>query len=103
MKTITKDYATATKGVFGNSQYNYSPEEIADIRSTLRMSLAEFARLFFVDKSTATKWESGDRIPSGSSMRLLQFVEMMADNKAPDINHRIRSAYKNKYGQEVCV
>jgi len=101
MNATQKDYATAIKGVFVNSQYNYSPEEIARIRSTLRMSLTEFSRLFFVDKSTTTKWESGDRIPSGSSMRLLQFVEIMAKNKHSDINHRIRTAYKKKYGQEV--
>ena len=101
MDTTQKDCATAIRDIFRNGQYNYTKLEIADIRANLGLSLSEFARLFFVDKSTATKWESGDRIPLGSSMRLLQFVEIMAKNKHQDINQRIRSSYTQKYGAVV--
>lgn len=72
----------------------YSPKEIRVLRKKLHLSVPKFADMFFACESTIKKWESGDRIPSCSSMRLLQFVEIMANEKHADINHRIRGSYK---------
>lgn len=98
---VDKDYVTHVRGVLCGGQYNYSPKEIAGIRKKLGMSLVEFSRLFFSGKSTIIKWESGARKPSGSSLRLLQFVEIMANDRHEDINYRIRKSYRAKYGVSV--
>jgi len=72
----------------------YTPKEIRIMRKKLHLSVPKFADMFFACKSTIKKWESGDRVPSCSSMRLLQFVETMANEKHQDLNHRIRGSYK---------
>jgi putative transcriptional regulator len=95
---VYKDNVTHFKRILNNRRYNYSPEEIRAIRCKLGMSILVFSNLFFVDKSTVIKWEAGTRLPSGSSLRLLQFVEVMAKEKHSDINHMIRVSYSRKYG-----
>ncbi len=93
----SKDRGTlypSLKSTFSQGFKLYLPEEIKTVRKKLHLTTPEFADLFFSCKSTIKKWESGKRLPSCSSMRLLQFVEMMADEKHADINHRIRGAYK---------
>jgi len=86
----TKLVSTVLKQGF----FSYSPLEIKSIRDKLCLNQEEFGDLFFVEKSTIAKWEQGKRLPSTPAMRLMQFVEVMADGKHADINHRIRQAYK---------
>jgi len=73
---------------------NYTAEDIKSMRSRLQLSQDDFADIFFATKSTVTKWENGKRTPSCSSMRLLQLVEIVANDKKQNINHRIRQSYK---------
>lgn len=96
---VDEHNVTAIKGVLSGGLYLYTPSEIVAIRKKLGMSLIEFSRLFFSSKSIIIKWESGERSPGGSSLRLLQFAETLAANKAPDINTRIRESYTEKYGE----
>ena len=100
-KQASTDDVTTIKRVLCGGLYQYTPSEIAAIRKKLKMSLVDFARLFFSSKSIVTKWETGERKPGGSSLRLLQFVETVANNKAPEINNRIRESYVKKYGEPV--
>ena len=92
MKTETL-YPVLNK-LFSKGFKNYSAEEIKSIRSDLGLSQEKFGQKFFACKSTIKKWENGTRLPSCSSMRLLQFLEIMAEEKNQNINCRIRKAYK---------
>ncbi len=53
----------------------FSPARIRSIRSRLNVSQPVFARLLYVTKDTAAKWEQGVRRPSGSALRLLEIAE----------------------------
>lgn len=53
----------------------FSPGRIRSIRSRLNVSQPVFARLLYVTKDTAAKWEQGVRQPSGSALRLLEIAE----------------------------
>lgn len=50
------------------------PSEIAAIRRAACMSQPVFAAYLGTTKSTVAKWESGEKKPSGPSMRLLEVV-----------------------------
>jgi putative transcriptional regulator len=52
-----------------------SPARIRSIRSRLHVSQPVFARLLYVTKDTAAKWEQGARKPSGSALRLLEIAQ----------------------------
>ena len=79
--------------VLKQSFYSYSPEEIKEMRGKLNMNMEEFGDLLFVEKATVSKWENGKRLPSTPVMRLLKFIEVMANDCHRDINKRIRKAY----------
>jgi putative transcriptional regulator len=53
----------------------FSPARIRSIRSPLNVSQPIFAKLLYVTKDTAAKWEQGVRKPSGSALRLLEIAE----------------------------
>jgi putative transcriptional regulator len=46
-------------------------EDIRHIRETARMSQAVFAKVLNVSVSVVSKWEQGDKKPSGPSLKLL--------------------------------
>ena len=52
-----------------------SAEEIQDIRKTLRLSQAVFAKLLNVSLSSVRQWKQGIRTPSGSTMVLLELLQ----------------------------
>ena len=52
-----------------------SAEEIQNIRKTLRLSQAVFAKLLNVSLSSVRQWEQGIRTPSGSTMVLLELLQ----------------------------
>ncbi len=80
--------------VFDKGFHSYTPAEIKELRVKLCKNQEEFGNLLFVEKSTIAKWEQGKRLPSTPAMRLMQFIEVLANEKHKDINHRIRQAYK---------
>lgn len=90
----TKDTKKQVSTVFKQGFKSYSPDDIKTIRSKLCLNQEEFGLLLFVEKATVSKWERGDRLPSTPVMRLMQFVEVMAEEKDGDLNHRIRKAYR---------
>ena len=63
----------------------YSPAEIKEIRTGLKMTQINFARLFPVSEFTIQSWESGRRLPYGPSSTLLQqfkdYVDQVKEEK----------------------
>jgi putative transcriptional regulator len=53
---------------------NIPPARIAQIRKKAHMSQPVFALYLGTTKSTVAKWESGEKIPSGPSRRLLEII-----------------------------
>ena len=51
------------------------PMDVRQIRETLSVSQAVFARLLNVPVVTEASWESGRRNPSGAALRLLQIAK----------------------------
>ena len=93
-KSRTVAPAISIAKVFKKGFHSYTPEQIKLIIEKLCMTHGEFADLLFVEKSTVAKWLSGKRLPSTPAMRLMSFVEVLANEKHHDVNHRIRKAYK---------
>jgi putative transcriptional regulator len=60
------------------------PGEILKLRKRLGTSQAVFARLLNVSTTTAIKWETGRRKPSGAALRLLDLA-----SKRPEILYAI--------------
>jgi putative transcriptional regulator len=52
----------------------FSPEELVELREVRKLSRPLFARILNVPVVTVRKWESGERIPSGAALRLLQVM-----------------------------
>ena len=52
----------------------YRPRQIQDLRASLGVSQAVFARLLNVAKVTAISWERGRRKPTGAALRLLDLA-----------------------------
>ncbi len=52
-----------------------SPEEIKAIRERERVSQTVFANYLNVTASLISKWERGEKRPSGASLKLLSLVE----------------------------
>ena len=50
------------------------PAEIVQIRKSAQMSQPVFALHLGTTKSTIAKWESGEKVPSGPSRRLLEVI-----------------------------
>src|SRR6266404_3444037 len=53
----------------------YKAKEIKKIREKNRYSQGMFALVLNVSKKTVQSWESGQRIPSGAALRLLEIVD----------------------------
>ncbi len=53
----------------------FSPEEIRAIREKEHVSQAVFANYLNVTSSLVSKWERGEKRPSGASLKLLSLVE----------------------------
>jgi putative transcriptional regulator len=52
-----------------------SPEEIRDLRTHENVSQAVFAYYLNVTTGLISKWERGEKIPSGPSLKLLSIVK----------------------------
>jgi putative transcriptional regulator len=52
-----------------------SPTQIKSLREKLRLSQAVLAAVLNTSVSTVQKWESGDKKPSGPSLKLLNLIE----------------------------
>ncbi|MDP4301877.1 helix-turn-helix domain-containing protein [Leptothrix discophora] len=50
------------------------PEQIRQIRESVRVSQAVFARLLNTSVSTVQKWEIGQKKPTGTALKLLHLV-----------------------------
>ena len=48
------------------------PNEIKELRESLKMSRKEFASVVGVSHRTVEKWEYGTRNPRGSAIKLMQ-------------------------------
>ncbi len=51
------------------------PEQIRQIRESVRVSQAVFARLLNTSVSTVQKWEIGQKKPTGTALKLLHLVQ----------------------------
>jgi putative transcriptional regulator len=51
-----------------------SPEEIKKIRKHEKLSQPIFAHLLNVSSSTVKHWETGDKVPGGAALKLLNIV-----------------------------
>ena len=51
------------------------PDQIKDIRSTADMSQGVFALVLNVSKDQVSKWERGEKRPSGPSLKLLNLAK----------------------------
>lgn len=49
--------------------------QIKSMREGLRLSQAVFASLLNISPSTVQKWEAGQKVPSGPSLKLLNLVK----------------------------
>lgn len=54
---------------------HYSPKEIRKIREILNCSQSIFASVLGVDTKTVQAWETGERSPSSTALRLLELIE----------------------------
>ena len=54
----------------------FTPEGIKQIRASLRMSQALFAKFLNVSLSAVTKWEQGRQSPDGAACRLLHEIHL---------------------------
>ncbi|MBO3460984.1 DNA-binding transcriptional regulator [Aetokthonos hydrillicola Thurmond2011] len=52
-----------------------NPEKIKEIRETSHVSQAVFAAILNTSVSTVQKWESGQKRPTGTALKLLQLVQ----------------------------
>jgi putative transcriptional regulator len=53
----------------------YKPKEIKNIRESNRYSQGVFAKILNVSVKTIQSWESGQRAPNHSALRLLEIIE----------------------------
>lgn len=53
----------------------YKPKDIKKIREKNRYSQGMFALVLNVSKKTVQSWESGQRVPTNSALRLLEIVD----------------------------
>jgi putative transcriptional regulator len=54
---------------------HFVPEEIRHIRERENVSQSVFAHYLNVSKGVISKWECGDKRPSGASLKLLSLVD----------------------------
>ena len=52
-----------------------SPEEIRELRVEVNVSQAVFAQYMNVTTGLISKWERGDKTPSGASLKLLSIIK----------------------------
>lgn len=52
-----------------------SPKKIAEIRSKAGVSQGVFAQYMSISKGTVSKWERGEKHPSGPALKLLDLVK----------------------------
>ena len=57
----------------------FSPPEIVELREARKLSRPLFARILNVPVVTVRKWESGERMPSGAALRLLEVMRARPD------------------------
>jgi DNA-binding transcriptional regulator YiaG len=57
----------------------FSPVEIVELREARKLSRPLFARILNVPVVTVRKWESGERMPSGAALRLLEVMRTRPD------------------------
>ncbi len=55
--------------------YELSPKEIQELREKEKVSQPVFAMLLNVALSTVKKWETGEKHPSGISLKLLNLIQ----------------------------
>ena len=58
----------------------FTSKEIASIRERIGASQPVFAKYLGVSVSTIRTWEQGDKVPTGSARRLLQFAHSEPSN-----------------------
>ena len=57
------------------SKISLTPEKIKEIRHITTLSQDVFAKMLNVSLSSVRQWEQGTRVPSGSTMVLLELLE----------------------------
>jgi len=67
-----------------------SPGKIQKIRNKINLSQSVFARLLNVSVSSIRQWEQGKRLPTGSTMVLLDLL----DKKPHSLDYRVKKSVK---------
>lgn len=62
-------------GFTAERQAGWPSDRVRDLRRSLSLTQNEFAGLLNVSISTVRSWEQGQRVPTGPTTRLLDFVE----------------------------
>lgn len=57
------------------SKTKYTPKQVKDLRKRYNMSQAALAIIMNTSFSTISKWEIGNKHPSGTSLRLLNILD----------------------------
>ena len=57
------------------SVHGISPNEIVDMRQSLKLSRGVFAQLLHVSSRTLANWERGQNMPNGQAVTLLKLVQ----------------------------
>jgi putative transcriptional regulator len=66
--------------------FSFSPADIKDIRSRLKLSQSEFAMLIGVSISTLQNWEQGRRQPEGPASALLKIASTRPETFIESLN-----------------
>ncbi len=53
----------------------YNSKNIVSLRKKLKLSQVDLATVFNISPSTVQKWESGQKKPTGASLKLLDILE----------------------------
>jgi DNA-binding transcriptional regulator YiaG len=55
---------------------------VAEIRHKMGLNITDFARECNTSRQTVHNWENGSRIPDGTSVRLLELLESLHDERS---------------------
>jgi putative transcriptional regulator len=70
----------------------YGRADVVRIRRSTRMSQPVFAKLLGVGKSSVVQWESGERKPSGTALRVLELLDTRHSSPLLEVRASLVSA-----------
>ncbi len=80
--------------------YKYSAKDIKRMRKKSNYSQSIFAMILNVSTKTVQAWESGERLPNGASLRLLEIIDNGLYGKSPKKRH-LKNQKSKKTSQKI--